>query len=143
MAALAVAAYRTYSARADVRTGVAAVARLQNLVKDAFDRTGMPPATEHDVPGLEGATPRDRSIEAVAIENGRIEIRFGNEAATRLRGQSLYVTPFETMEGEVLWLCGNRKPEVGLYPLGLYSGAQPPPPPATTVEARYLPTECR
>jgi type IV pilus assembly protein PilA len=143
MAALAVSAYRTYSVRGEVRAAVAAVAQVQDLVTDAFGRTGMPPVSERDVPGMDGATPRHRSVEAVAITHGRIEIRFGNDADESLRGQSLYVAPFETMDGEVLWLCGNRPPDVGLYRLGLFGGAPPPPPLATTVEPRYLPSECR
>ena len=143
MAALALSAYHTYSVRGEVRAAVAAVAQVQDLVMDAVGRTGMPPVSERDVPGMESATPRHRYVEAVAITQGRIEIRFGNDSDESLRGQSLYVAPFETMDGAVLWLCGNRPPDVGLYPLGLFRGAPPPPPLLTTVEPRYLPSECR
>jgi len=143
MAALAVSAYRTYYVRGEVRAAVAAVAQVQDLVMDAFGRTGMPPASERDVPGMEEPTARHRYVESVAISHGRIEIRFGDDADESLRGQSLYVAPFESMDGKVLWLCGNRLPDVGLYPLGLFGGAPAPPPLSTTVEPRYLPSECR
>ena len=143
MAALALSAYRTYAVRGEVQAAVATVRDIQSLVLDAFGRTGMPPASEQDVPGLQGASPLHRSVEAVAIDHGRIEIRFGNDADETLRGESLYVSPFETMNGEVHWLCGNRPPDVGLYPLGLFGGAPPLPPLSTTVESRYLPSECR
>jgi pilin len=142
MIALAVAAYRTYSMRQEVRAGLAAVAQVQSLVVDAFARTGVPPLSEQEVPALASSAPH-RYIEAVAIDHGRIEIRFGNDAGKALSGRSLYVTPFETMDGEVFWLCGNRRPGVGLYPLGLFDGAAPPAPLPTTVEPRYLPAECR
>jgi hypothetical protein len=143
MAALALSAYRTYSAREEVRAGLAAVGHVQALVKETFERTGMPPVSAHDVPALAGHAPRHRYIETLAIDHGRIAIRFAEDSGEGLRGQSLYITPFQTMDGEVLWLCGNRRPEVGLYPLGLFAGAQPPPEVPTTVEPRYLPSECR
>jgi len=143
MAAVAVSAYRTYSVRSEVRTVVAAVAQVQNMITEAFGRTGMPPISERDVPGMQGAAPRHSYVEVVAIDHGRIEIRFGSDADVSLRGQSLYVAPFETMDGEVVWLCGNRPPDVGLYPLGLFDGAPPLPPLLTTVDPRYLPSECR
>ena len=44
MIALAVAAYRTYSMRQEVRAGLAAVAQVERLVVDAFARTGVPPS---------------------------------------------------------------------------------------------------
>ena len=141
MIALTVSAYRTYSVRQEVRAALAAVSEVQTLVAHTFDRTGVPLLSEGDTPAL--VSPPHRYIETVTIERGRIAIRFGSDADERLRGRSLYLTPFETVDGEVSWLCGNRPADVGLYPLGLFGGTAPPAQLSTTVEPRYLPVECR
>ena len=143
MAALAVSAYRTYTARQEVRGSLATVASVQALVTDAFRRTGVPPLSEQELPGLPAAKRPHRFVEAVTIKHGAIEMRFGDDAEESLRGRSLHVTPFETMDGEVVWICGIRPPDVGLYPLGFSGGTNVEAKTGTTVEPRYLPAECR
>ena len=143
MVALAVSSYRTHTVRRQVGESLAAVVPLQELVRKAFDGTGVPPASERDVPGSWAAMPPLRAIEAVTIKHGAIEIRFGNDADTSLRGRVLDVTPFETTEGQVVWLCGDAPAEVGLYPLGFFGGTNLPTGLQTTVDPRYLPAECR
>jgi Tfp pilus assembly protein PilE len=143
MAALAVSAYGTYTARQEVRGSLAAVTSVQALVTVAFKRTGVPPVSERELPGLPSAKQPDRLIEAVRIKHGAIEMLFGNGAEKSLRGRSVHVTPFETMDGEVVWICGLRPPEVGLYPLGFSGGTNLEAQAGTTVEPRYLPAECR
>jgi hypothetical protein len=113
---------------------------VQQLVTDTVARTGAPPASESDMP----APPlRHQYIDAVTIEHGQIAIRFSDEADESLRGRSLSVSPFETMDGEIFWLCGSHPAGVGLYPLGLFGGARLPERVPTTVDDRYLPPECR
>jgi Tfp pilus assembly protein PilE len=143
MGALAVSAYRTHTARQEVRESLATVTALQKLVTDAFTRTGVPPISERELPGSSAAKQPHRFIETVTIEHGAIAMQFGNGAEKSLRGRSVHVTPFETMEGEVVWVCGIRPPDVGLYPLGFSGGTNLAPKAGTTVEPRYLPGECR
>ncbi len=143
MAALAVSAYRTYTARQEVRGSLTAVTAVQQLVTDAFNRTGVPPVSERELPGLSAAKQRHRFIEAVTIKHGAIEMLFGSDAEKSLRGRSVQITPFETMDGEVVWICGIRPPDVGLYPLGFSGGTNLEAQTGTTVEPRYLPSECR
>jgi hypothetical protein len=143
MVALAASAYRTHSVRCEVQATVTAVTPVLKLVTDAFERTGAPPASASDVPPLALSAVRHRSIGTLTIEHGRLEIRFGSDADETLRGASLALSPFETMDGEITWLCGYRPPGVGLYPLGLFDSALPAAQSLTTVDRRYLPRECR
>jgi hypothetical protein len=143
MVTLAVSAYRTHSVRREVRATLTAVTPLQSLVTAAFERSGVPPISELDVPALEPAALRHRYLEAVTIAHGRIQLRFGGDADDDLRGRSLSVSPYETMDGKISWLCGTRAPGVGLYPLGFFGGTMPPGELLSTVERRYLPPECR
>jgi hypothetical protein len=140
MVAVAMSAYHTYSVRREVRKTLVDVIPLQRLVTDFFASTGTPPTSESDLPAFE---PVDRPfIDGVTIERGRIEIRFSDDAAESLRGKSLPISPFETMDGDVFWLCGDRRAEIGLYPLGLFGGTPGPEVVVTTIDHRYLPPEC-
>jgi type IV pilus assembly protein PilA len=140
--AVGVSAYRTYSVRREIRASLEAVAIVQELVVNTFEHTGIPPATEREVTRLASVTLR-RPIEAVAIEHGRIELRFGETADRALRGRTLHVTPFETTDSHIVWICGRRPVGVGLYPLGFFNGTNRTTETVTTIEARYLPAECR
>jgi prepilin-type N-terminal cleavage/methylation domain-containing protein len=143
MAAVAASAYLTYPARREVSKTLLTVVPIQILVADSFERSGVPPASEHAIPGLQSVVPQYAPIEEVAVKHGRIEILFGRGAAASLRGKVLHLTPFETAEGHVTWQCGNGAAEVGLYPLGFVGGTSRAVELVTTVQPRYLPGECR
>jgi hypothetical protein len=143
MIAVTVSAYRTYAVRQEVRRHLLAIHPVQALVIYEFERSGVSPVSEHDLPGLPVTIPHDRAIHAVTIDHGRIEITFGQDAAAGLRGRALRVTPFETSEGQIVWLCGDGPPGVGLYPLGFIGGTNLSAEPLKTVKPRYLPPECR
>jgi type IV pilus assembly protein PilA len=143
MAALAISAYRTYSARSEVNRTLVVAAPVQALVAHAFTQTGIPPASNHDVPGLPDALMLDPLAQAIAVKHGRIQIRFGADAAVGLRGKILHVSPLEATDGHIVWQCGDGPSDVGLHPLGFAGGTNHAPEPLTTVEPRYLPDECR
>lgn len=143
MIAVAVSAYRTYSARREVGKSLVAVAPVQVLVTATFERTGAPPASERDIPGLLSVVPALGLIEAVAVTHGRIEVRFGRDASAGLRGKALHLTPFETTDGHVVWRCSDGPADVGLYPLGFAGGTNRATALETTVDVRYLPERCR
>ena len=143
MLALAVSAYRTYTARQEVTRSLAAVASIQELVTDAFKRTGVPPVSERELPGVPTAKQAHRIIEAVAIKHGAIEMVFGKDADTSLRGRSVHVMPFETMDGEVVWICGFVRPASVSTLSDSPAATDLKRRPRTTVEPHYLPAECR
>jgi hypothetical protein len=143
VSAIAVSAYRTHSVRREVHAHLAAVAPVQTLVAYAYSRTGVPPPSERDVPGLIDFVRLSADLPVVAVEHGRIEIRFGEKSDQSLRGRALQLTPVQTADGAVLWLCGNEPDRVGLHPLGFVDGASSPGHGATTIELRFLPLECR
>ena len=143
MVALATSAFVTYSARIEVSRSLLAVAPVEALIAHAFKKTGVPPASEHDVPGLPDALAAHRLLQPIVINHGRIEIRFGSDAVASLRGKTLRLTPFETSDGRVVWRCGDGVADVGLYPLGFVAGTNRATESPTTIDARYLPQACR
>jgi type IV pilus assembly protein PilA len=142
--ALGVSAVRTYVARAQIAASVTLATRIQNQVARAFHSTGQPPA-DRQAAGLSpnGGDDRGEYVDAIDVVDGRIELRFGGTADPAIAGTVLSLTPFETAEQQVVWLCGNELPRVGLKPLGFAGGARQAVQVLTTIEARYLPPTCR
>jgi hypothetical protein len=142
--ALVVAAIRTYLVRAEIEESIALAKYAQDQVTRAFRRTGTPPADSASA-GLV-----DNQVDVVAryvaetrVTDGRIDLVFGPEASAALKGRTLSLTPFETADRHVVWICGSKEPGVGLKPLGFAGGGplavQPPP----TIDPHYLPRDCR
>jgi type IV pilus assembly protein PilA len=142
--AVGVSAYRTHGVRADIARVIETADPVKQRVVAAFHALGMPPrdTAEAGIPANAVAA-IDGPIEALAVIDGRIEVTFGNSADPAIAGERLSLTPFETVVREVVWICGNQVPELGLEPLGFAGGARQAVQVLTTVDARYLPSSCR
>jgi hypothetical protein len=144
IAALGLAALRTYLVRAEIAESIALAKYAQHQVTHAFRRTGTPP---HDraAAGLsdDGPDSQGRYVAEMRVVDGRVDLVFGAEADVAIAGRILSLTPFETADREVVWVCGSKPPGLGLKPLGFTAGGplavQAPP----TIEPRYLPVTCR
>jgi type IV pilus assembly protein PilA len=142
--ALGLTALRTYTVRAQIADSVALAAPIQEHVIRAFRRMGMPPADRREA----GLAPDGRDdaagyVASLGVVNGRVEITFADNADPAIAGSTLSLTPFETADQQIVWLCGNKIAGVGLKPLGFAGGARQAVQVLTAVEARYLPSTCR
>ena len=139
LASLAVSAYQTYTVRAQVAEGINMAAGAKVPIVDAYTNSGTAPPTRTDA-GM-SPNPADTAgsyVSAVAVTNGRIDVTFGGPRAHQaIFGQTLSVTPYETNGNTVVWRCGYAAQPAGVL---LQGGIQHLLP---TVEARYLPSECR
>jgi prepilin-type N-terminal cleavage/methylation domain-containing protein len=142
--AMGLSAYRTYTVRAEIAASLGLATGIQDSVATAFRRAGVPPTDRLSAglpadPGVAPAT----NVDSIDIANGRIEIRFSSGADAAIAGRTLSLTPFETADQEIVWVCGNKIPNVGLEPLGFAGGAHQAIQVLTTIESRYLPSTCR
>ena len=139
-----VSATRTYVARSQITESIALATFVERHVERAFARTGLPPA-DRSAAGLSvaGADHAGRYVDAIEVANGRVDLHFGSTADAAIAGRTLSLTPFETADQKVVWICGNRNLGVGLQPLGFAGGSQETAPIVTPIEARYLPAACR
>jgi hypothetical protein len=142
VAAIAVSALRTHSIRAQIASGLQLASPWRSMVELRFRDSGVVPGTWAD---LNAGSARISSIyvEKVEIEHGRIDIIFGDEAASPIAGRSVSLTPYETADQKIVWICGNETPGLGLQPLGFASGGPQPVRMASTIAPRYLPPACR
>ncbi len=141
---LGASAYKTYIVRDQITQSLALAARVQAQVAESFRRDGEPPADRVSA-GLprDGKADRDAYVESLEVVDGRIDLRFGGGADPLIAGRTLSLTPFESANRDVFWICGNRIAGAGLQPLGFANGARQAIQVVTQIEPRYLPSVCR
>jgi Tfp pilus assembly protein PilE len=144
VAAVGYSAYRTYDVRDQVHEGLAAAGKIMPYVDEFFRRHGAVP-TELAALHLHGSGPLETSavIEMVTVVDGRIEVLFGTGAEPSIAGRTISFTPYETADMQVVWVCGNDAPGLGLVPLGFAGGGRQASQVPTTVDDRYLSPDCR
>jgi type IV pilus assembly protein PilA len=121
LAAVAIPAYQDYTIRAQVSEGMSLAAGAKTSVAEYYTQRGTFPA-DNDEAGM--ATNTDISgsyVDQVTVNNGVIEVRYGNDANNEINGEVLELSPIAN-SGSVEWNC---KPS------------------ASTFEGKFLPTDCR
>jgi type IV pilus assembly protein PilA len=141
LAAVLVSAYRTYSVRAEVAAGIETAAAWRAEVEQTFRDSGQVLASTLDAQG--NSPPPGRYVESVEVVDGRLDITYGDGASPAIATRRVSLTPYETASKEVVWVCGNAVPGLGLKPLGFADGGRQSVQISATVEARYLPPKCR
>ena len=141
--ALVLSVYRTYRVRAQVAEGIASAAQLIPPVTEHFQRYREVPA-EIPVPAASRVgAPGNTVVEAIDVVDGRIDVVYGGRADAAIAGRRLSLTPYETADAHVVWICGSRAPGPGLMPLGFAGGGRQAVPIATAIAPRYLTRDCR
>lgn len=143
LASLAIAAYQTYTIRAQVAEAINMGAAAKSPVIDAFNNTGQPPADRTEA-GMSpnGTDTRGSYVSAVNIVDGRVDITFGGRAHAEIFGDTVSFTPYVSASSSTfIWRCGSATPPPGATELtggGVTAVHQAP-----GIEDRYLPTTCR
>jgi len=143
LASIAIAAYQTYTVRAQVAEAVSMAASAKTPIVDAYNQTGTPPADRIAAGMTANVTDTQGSYVAeVNVVNGRLDIKFGNMAHQHIFGETLSVTPYQSGSGSVLWRCGAA-PAPGGGATELSGGGIDAVHIAPTFDDRYLPSSCR
>ena len=142
LASLAMAAYQTYTVRAQVAEGINMAAGAKVPVVDAYTMDGEPPAGRPEAGMSATATDtRGKYVGQVDIFEGRVTVTYGNDAHAEIFGQTLTFTPYMTAAGSFVWRCGAAPAPASATLMtgnGVTSAHLDP-----TVDERYLPTNCR
>jgi type IV pilus assembly protein PilA len=143
--ALGVSGYRTYSVRAQISSTLDGAGAARALVAAAFEQQGSPPldAAATGIDKTAESLLMGKYLDSVSVDSGRIDLRFGSAADSAIAGETLSLTPYETADQQIVWICGNERPDVGLNPLGFAAGGPQAIHVVTSIEDRYLPSSCR
>ncbi len=143
LASLAVAAYQTYTVRAQVAEALDFAAGAKVPIIDAFNEAGIPPVDR----AAAGMTPlptdtQGNYVSQVAVVNGRLDMTFGHNVHQDIIGDTLSVTPYQAAGSDtIIWRCGAAPIPAGGSELS--GGGVTAAHLAPTVEMRYLPGICR
>jgi len=141
---LAFSAYNTYSIRRQIIEGIDLATSMKAPIIDAFIAMGEAPSDRLAAGvAMPTDTPLNKYVTEMNVNDGRIDIRFGNQANETITDRTLSLTPYEAADLEVVWICGNHIPSQGLNPLGFSGGGRQAVQIPATIESRYLPSYCR
>jgi type IV pilus assembly protein PilA len=123
LASIALPAYQDYLVRSQVTEGLNLISSVKIAVVESYTQSGEA-AADRATAGL-SANATDTSgkyVSSVAINNGRIDLTFGNSANAVISGLVLSLTPYETPDRSVVWRCGNAAAPAGAALLGTAAG---------------------
>lgn len=144
MTAIGMSAYHTYRVRSQVAASILLTESIRAALAESYQREQRTPDSSNPSELIARAPAEiERWIESLAVVAGRIDLVYGREADAAIAGRRLSLMPYENAAREVVWICGNAIPAPGLEPLGFSVGGPQAAQIATTIEARYLPRDCR
>ncbi|MCP4001837.1 MAG: pilin [Gammaproteobacteria bacterium] len=148
LATVTISAYQTYSIRNQITEGINLSANAKTQILNYFLSNKEAPADRSKTGLTPNATDTfSNFVTGIEIENGRIDITFGNKANAIISNTVLSLTPYEA-SNSLIWRCGHQEapqsPSGGnLEPLGTLGGGNTATYAASTVASRYVPAFCR
>jgi type IV pilus assembly protein PilA len=144
LASLAISTYQTYTIRAQVAEAVSMGGSAKTPVVDAFNNTGTPP-TDRSAAGMTptATDTRGNYVASVSVVNGRVDVKFGNNAHQEIFDKTLSLTPYMSGTGSFIWRCGLAEEPVGANISVMKGGGVESVYVEPDIPARYLPKGCR
>ena len=143
LAAIAIPAYQDYLIRSQASEGLAMASAAKASVSEYYANFGVWPAgnTQAGISSL-ASDIQGKYVSSIQVGAGTITVTYGNEAnVTHLIGNTVALQPYASAGGDVIWRCGYAVAPGGADP-GLTPG-DPDSSAATSVEPKYLPSNCR
>jgi len=138
LAAIALPAYQDYTIRSQAAEGMSLAAAAKTAIAETYVNRGEWPADREEAGMSPTATDATgQFVESVEVTNGEIIVTYGENANTKIAGDTLIFTAYETADGGVAWQCSSVSN--GPAPAGTAAAG----PTAGTLEAKYAPAQCR
>jgi type IV pilus assembly protein PilA len=106
---------QSYVIQAQVIEGVKLARTVMAKVASVYAFSGRP------IDSLETGS-SGSYVSKVSVNNGRIDITYGGLADAAIANKTLSLTPYETLDQQVVWRCGNHLKPPGLETLGTSVG---------------------
>lgn len=151
LAALAIGAYSTYTAKAQAAEGLQLAGALKTQVADFYQTNGRFPETAQEL-GVSGAWPRGKYVSSVSMpagNNGSLTVIYGLKANAQIAGKQLVLQPLLAgdpsgstgFSDDMIWLCGHEVSPPAHQPLGGNPSVSADA--ATNLPNAFLPSSCR
>jgi type IV pilus assembly protein PilA len=136
LAAIAIPAYQDYTIRSQVTEGLNLAAPAKASVAEVYANRGAFPADNTEAGIGSSASIVGKYVTSVSIGSGVITITYGNQANSKILGDTLILTPGTSDNGDVAWICGDHDTPTGISET---AGA----PAAGSLDQKYRPQVCR
>jgi type IV pilus assembly protein PilA len=136
LAAIAIPAYQDYTIRSQVTEGLNLAAPAKASVAEVYANRGAFPKDNTEAGIGSSASIVGKYVTAVSVGSGVITITYGNQANSKIIGDTLVLTPGPSGNGDVAWICGDHD-----TPTGISETAGKPA--AGTLDQKYRPQVCR
>ena len=106
LASLAIPAYQSYTIRAQISEGLNLAGPLRNATATFYNENGTFPADNAEAALETPGSYAGNYVESLSINDGVIEILYGNEANAQINGQTVTLTAIPN-DGSVGWDCAS------------------------------------
>ena len=106
LASLAIPAYQSYTIRAQISEGLNLAGPLKNGIATFYNENGAFPADNAESALESPGNYAGNYVSSMTINNGVIEILYGNKANAQINGQTVIVTAIPN-DGSVAWDCAT------------------------------------
>lgn len=135
LAAVAIPAYQDYTIRTQVTEGLNLANEAKAGIGDFNANRGRLPNSNASAGIASAGSITGNYVTSVSVGNsGVITVTYGNRVNNVIANQTLALRPGRNAAGGVVWVCGNATSPAGVT----VGGAN-----ATTLENKYMPSECR
>jgi type IV pilus assembly protein PilA len=105
LASIALPAYQDYTIRAQVSEGVVLASGARVAVWDFISSRGHLPGNNVSAGLPSSASINGKFVTHVAVNNGLVQVTFGNRANAAITGAQLLLSPTELDGGALNWTC--------------------------------------
>lgn len=144
LAAIAIPAYQDYTIRAQVTEGLNLVSAAKAAVAETYSSTSVWPAT-NAAAGLDlAANITGKYVTSVGVgTGGQITITFGQQANGAINPDTLQMTPYTSLNGDITWRCGDAALTNAGLTIATGAAAPTGTPGGGSLEPKYRPSNCR
>jgi type IV pilus assembly protein PilA len=147
LAAIAIPAYQDYTIRSQISEGLSLAASGKAAVAEFYMNEGDAPVARTNAGmSLNAADTQGKYVTSVAVNNGTITITYGNEVNQLVMGATISLTPYESLDGSVVWRCGYAAVPNGLVVIGTRAAGNLSvyaAPTGANMDPRFVPSACR
>jgi type IV pilus assembly protein PilA len=137
LASIAIPAYQDYTIRAQVVEAFSLASELKGSIQEFRKDRGRMPANNAEAGVPEPRYLIGNYVTRIEVQDGALNIEFGNNANTLLKGKVLTLQPLVVTgspSSPMSWRCGSRAIPGGMETVGQNR---------TDVDRKYVPASCR
>lgn len=106
LATIAIPAYQNYTIRAQVTEGFSLASEVENAIALFYEANGSVGGMTLATIGIP-VSPSGKYVANIGVAQGQITITYGNASNMAIHAQSVVLTPYIDLAGNISWVCNN------------------------------------